>query len=409
MKVEITQAQPEMQLATDVLDQKGRILARKGILLSQELITRLQHWEIEYVEVGAADEGACVTEEHILAGEKYLQPIFESTNLHFPANKTLYHIYLNTITQKIALGWEPTDIDSNYDLGSVRDDIFLKGEGNLESLIEHEVQMSSFSSIYFRIKHVLDSPLSSAQKVAEVISKDTTLTAKLLRLVNSPFYGLTSRIDSIQRAVSVIGTNELTTLALGISAIKTFATIPGDLANMKTFWFHSIACGVLTSQLAETCSGTKELKPETAFVGGILHEIGRLIMFKNLPQASIEAILFSRSNRIPINEAEQLIFGYDHAMIASSLLKKWHLPETLAEALHFQYAPDSSPFPEFSSMLNLANAMAMVIGYPSSGVAIMPTLSEKGWAILNLDPAVLEEMAVSAPKRVQEIADIFLN
>ena len=60
-------------------------------------------------------------------------------------------------------------------------------------------------------------------------------------------------------------------------------------------------------------------------------------------------------------------------------------------------------------MLNLANAMAMVIGYPSSGVAIMPTLSEKGWAILNLDPAVLEEMAVSAPKRVQEIADIFLN
>ncbi len=410
MKVGITHAQAEMELAADVLDQKDRILARKGMILSQELIARLQSWGIKQLEILDPDEEQInVTEEHIQAGEIYLQPIFESTNIHFPANQALYQIYLNNIAQKIAQGWTPTDIDSDYDLGSVREDLFLKDEGGPEKLVGHEARMTSFSSIYCRLKRVIDSPLSSAKEVAEVISKDTALTARLLRLVNSPFYGFNNKIDSIQRAVSVIGTNELTTLAIGISAIKTFDTIPGDLANMKTFWFHSIACGALASQLTETSPATREIKSETAFVGGMLHEIGRLIMFKNLPQASIDAILFSRSNRIPINEAEQTIFGYDHAMIASALLQEWHLPATLADAIQFQYTPTLSSSPELASILNVANVMAMAIGCPPPGVVIMPTLNEEGWDILQLQPEILEEIAASAQKRVQEIADIFLG
>ncbi len=407
MRVVIARIQPEMELAADIYDQKGRILARKGMILTRDFIARLQRWEIKYLEiVGEDEEKISVSEEDIQAGKQYLQPVFESTNLHFEPNKALYHIYLTNIAQKIAHGWIPTDIDSDYNMGSIRDDLFLRDEGGLEDLVGREVQMTSLNSIYFRVKQILDSPLSSVKEVADVISKDTTLTAKLLRLVNSPFYGFTSKIDSIQRAVSVIGTNELTTLALGISAIKTFEDIPGDLADMKNFWFHSIACGVLASLLSKACSVGKA---ETAFVGGMLHEVGRLVMFKSLPQASIEAILFSRSNRLPINEAEQAIFGYDHAMVGFSLMKEWQLPETLAESLRFQYTPDRSPFPELSSLLNLSNAMAMAIDCPPAGGVIMPTLSEQGWDMLKLQPTDLKEIADSAQKRVQEIADIFLS
>ncbi len=108
----------------------------------------------------------------------------------------------------------------------------------------------------------MESPSSSAKDIAEVVSTDVALSTKLLKLVNSPLFGLTQKVDSIERAVSYVGEEELSNLALGITAIRYFKDIPPELIDMQTFWRHSLSCGIFAKLIA---SNYKDMSDETFF------------------------------------------------------------------------------------------------------------------------------------------------
>ena len=162
---------------------------------------------------------------------------------------------------------------------------------DLAALLEGDVGLASLPHIFTEINRVISDPRSSAIHVANVISKDPNLTTKLLRIVNSAFYGFPSKIDTISRAVTILGSKQLSTLALGTSVLEIFKDIPADLVDMKSFWEHSVACGAAARMIA---SYRNIVNTERLFVAGLLHDIGRLVTYKYLPQQGREMLFHAQ-------------------------------------------------------------------------------------------------------------------
>ena len=137
-----------------------------------------------------------------------------------------------------------------------------------EDLIRGAIEVGTIQTMYQRLIQVIDHPLSSASDVGKVIAEDPGLTARLLRLVNSPIYGFRSRIDTVSQAISIVGMTQLRDLAIGTSFMRLFAKVPSHLVDMDSFWRHSIACGLAARLLA---ANRREANVERYLVAGLLH------------------------------------------------------------------------------------------------------------------------------------------
>ncbi|NHZ69838.1 MAG: HDOD domain-containing protein, partial [Thermotogales bacterium] len=159
----------------------------------------------------------------------------------------------------------------------------LAGESRQESVIELLGDVEGLVSppdVCLRLFELIHSPSSGAKEISGVVSVDPNLTARLLRMANSSFYNFSRKIDTISRAVTVIGNTELYQLVLSISAVKTFNTIPNELVKMETFWRHSVYTGLLARAIAARAN---VLHPERLFVAGLMHDIGSIILYHQRP------------------------------------------------------------------------------------------------------------------------------
>ena len=134
---------------------------------------------------------------------------------------------------------------------------------------------------YIKLKKTLEDPRSSFKEFSAIIGNDPALTARLLKIVNSPFYGLECEVDTITHALGIIGTEQLTQLVLATSVTEQFPNIPERLVSMDLFWKHSIACGV-TAKIIAAWHGESNL--ESYYLAGMLHDIGSLIIYKKFPE-----------------------------------------------------------------------------------------------------------------------------
>ena len=283
-------------------------------------------------------------------------------------------------------------------------DVFFRSDLTLDKLVLHETELASFPDIYFRLKEILDNPLSSAKDIAAVVSTDVALTGKLLKLVNSPLFGLSTRIDTIERAVSLVGAKELSTLALGITAISFFKDIPPELVNMKTFWRHSLSCGIFAKLIA---TRTK-LPAERLFIAGLLHDAGRLVLFKDQPYASTQALLFARSNFLPLVEAEQEIFGFDHAAVGGRLLEAWAFPQSLSALVAGHHAPKDAAVPAAAAVVQMADILANAAAIGSGGLFVLPPMDEAGMTASGIAPGDLKNILADHDALIAELTTALL-
>ena len=161
-------------------------------------------------------------------------------------------------------------------------------------LVKSCVEVSSLPMVFLRINEAISSPRTSVVDISRIIADDPGLTARLLRLVNSPLYNFPGKIETISRAVVIVGTQQLRDLALATSVLKLFEGIPGDLVTMQSFWEHSVSCGLASRILA---SYRQEPNVERYFVAGMLHDIGRLVIYSQAPALAREALARSREQR----------------------------------------------------------------------------------------------------------------
>jgi putative nucleotidyltransferase with HDIG domain len=190
--------------------------------------------------------------------------------------------------------------------------------------------------VCLRLLDLVDSPKSTAHEIGEVISSDPNLSARLLKLVNSSFYNYSGRIDTLSRAIAIVGTRELYSLAISVSAVRAFSKIPAQLINMDTFWRHSLYCGIIARYLAKRCG---ILHPERLFVAGLLHDIGVLVMFARAPEKSRDLMLMAGGDENTLAYGERQEFGFNHADLGGLMATVWNLPDTLVEAIACHHNP----------------------------------------------------------------------
>jgi putative nucleotidyltransferase with HDIG domain len=257
----------------------------------------------------------------------------------------------------------------------------------VDEVLRGVVQVGTVQSVYERLSQVMNHPLSSSSDIGKVISEDPDLTGRLLRLVNSPIYGFPSRISTVSQAISIVGMNQLHDLAVGASFIRLFASVPQDLVDMASFWQHSVACAVAARILA---THRRETNVERFFVAGLLHDIGRPIMYQKLPNESRQALERARSTGELLHRIEGEIFGFHHGQLGSALLDRWKLPTMLQEAVAWHHQPRlAARYPVEAAVVHVADHLANAFQLGSSGEHLVPPLLPEGWAGLGLSETVI--------------------
>ena len=257
-------------------------------------------------------------------------------------------------------------------------------------LLKGVVSVASLPGVYLRLSSVVADPRSSSADVGRVIAEDPGLTARLLKLVNSAMYGFPSKIETVSHAISIVGTTQLQDLALATSVIRLFASMPQELVTMESFWRHSVACGVAARALA---SRRREVNVERFFVAGLLHDIGRPIMYLQVPDVARAAMTRSRETGEPLYVVEHALLGFDHSHVGRALLEQWKLPPSLREAVAQHHFPErASRFPVETAVVHVADLIVNALRFGSSGEPGIPPLHQKSWDAIGVPATVLDDV-----------------
>lgn len=263
-----------------------------------------------------------------------------------------------------------------------------------ESLVQEVDSLFSLPDVVTRLNQVVEDPTRSNEDIAEVIAFDPALTTRLLKMVNSAFYGLPARVTSVTQAVAVIGRQEVRNLAFTACMASTFKGIPADLVDMETYWFNSVTCGTLARALAQRC---RVVAGETLFLPGLLHAVGRLVFYARRPGEYQNVLAVHEQGERAINEAERRVFGFDHGVLGGALLRHWKLPERLCFVLSNHLMPElASPETLDVAILHVASDMAAGI-MPSTQVEryardYVPTFQRDIWLRLGIEESAIPEL-----------------
>ena len=200
--------------------------------------------------------------------------------------------------------------------------------GTAISRITEQAELLSLPDIYIQLRNVLDDPDFAMAEVAVVISQDPSITLRLLHLVNSSFYSFTNKIETVGRAITLLGTEQIHDLVLATAVASAFKGISTEVMDMQTFWQNSITTAVFSRRLAQL-SGARD--KERLFVAGLLHDIGHLVMYQAIPDLAERAIFQAKERKEPIHLTERRSIGFDYAEVGGILLKHWALPEVFRE------------------------------------------------------------------------------
>lgn len=257
-------------------------------------------------------------------------------------------------------------------------------------LVSGVVRLVSLPEVCIRVNEMLEDPKINANDIGKVISQDTGLTARLLKIVNSAFYGFPSRVETVSRAVTVIGLRELRGLVLAASAVEAFSKIPNDVLNMVKFWRHSVYCGVVAKILAQRCN---VLHSERLFVAGLLHDIGKLIISHRLPNEAREILRLQKETGLTDVEMERQVLGFDHAMVGGELLKVWQMPKTLMSAVRFHHDPQESDDALIDvSLVHIANGLTFIAEQGLDAEIGSHDIGLYAWQTTGLDQSIMDDV-----------------
>lgn len=277
----------------------------------------------------------------------------------------------------------------------------------IQELVDNASELISLPEISLRVNEIANDPDSSADDMAAVISQDPALVVRMLKIANSAYYGLSTEVDTISRAVAILGTKKIRDLVISTSASQAFDGIPNGLITMQDFWHHSLYCGLLAQILAKKSAKTNA---ESIFIAGLLHDIGQLLMFNQLPEKSHECILLlmEGTEELETYEAERHVFGFDHMQVGGALIKNWKLAPVLQECVEFHHEPQKAKeFKAEVALINIANAVAVMADFDSmSEEDEIPMINPISWELTGLSKADLPDAIKIAQEEIKEIESV---
>ncbi|MDR3073199.1 MAG: HDOD domain-containing protein [Deltaproteobacteria bacterium] len=267
-------------------------------------------------------------------------------------------------------------------------------------IVQIEVRLPPLPAVMLELQNILQHRNVSADRIAAVIAKDPGLTVWLLKLVNSPYYGFAAKISTISRAVALVGTRQIQTLAVGGALNSLAVLLPKGILDMERFWRHSVAVGIAAQELW-TISGRRD--GEQIFVSGILHDCGQLALAYAAPQVAAALNKSYSSESGPIHIEENTLLNFDHARLGGMLLHRWNMPLSLVVAvLRHHQTEGPGRYPE-AAAIHIADILITALGITERPFPAVPPLSTEAWEALGLAPHNLIQTAETLRAKLDDI------
>ena len=240
----------------------------------------------------------------------------------------------------------------------------------------------------------------TAKSLSAIIARDPSLTSKVLKLANSAYYGLVKQVDTLERAVTVLGFNTIKSLALTISVYKYFQKDSGGEFDIKGLWGHCLGCAVAAKVLISVANPKLE---EQAFVSGILHDVGKIAIAQYLPDEMSYIIgmiddLGSQQEEIQAGEIEEEVLGFTHQKIGGRIATQWNFPDEYITTIKYHHGPFTSKLDEDAASAALVrsvyigNKLAKVMGFGKSTNQRKEKIPMETWQALNITKKKLPEL-----------------
>lgn len=233
----------------------------------------------------------------------------------------------------------------------------LKDE-SLITVISRIDSLPSLPSLYTEVMEALGSPDCNTQKIAAIVAKDVGMTAKILHVANSAFFGLGHHVSSPSRAVSLLGMDTIKALIMTVQIFSQFDRAPPPGFSVSGLWTHSMRTGVLAKTISKL-EGQERNAVEDAFMGGVLHDVGKLVLVANLAESYRQCLTVSEESKRPLWQVEQEILGTTHAQVGAYLMGLWGLPDPIVESIAFHHSPSQCPDRDFSGLTAVHAADAL--------------------------------------------------
>ncbi len=403
-KISIHHIRPEMILGEDIVTKEGRLLFLKNQVLTQKEIRTLKMWGITEINVLPKMEKEPEPHPELTdhRARQFLDHWFQYNDASNPVISTLYDICLDR------LGKNLFEISSL--LGQTRSKEILAGAEeitpikDIHGLLNDRLKLPALPTIFAEINEAVQNPRCSGKDIAAIVSKDPSLSATLLKIVNSAYYGFSEKVESLQFAAMALGTRQVGSLALGVTVVNYFKGISDKRINMQSFWRHSVACAITAKTLAAHVSG---VAPERVFIGGLLHDIGRLVFLTAFPDAY--NLIFSKAQTpgVFLYQAEPLSFGCSHARFGGMLAESWNFSNGISQLILHHHDDFKSIPPVEIAVVSFSNWLVNAIGIGFSGENELPALNMRAWKAMMISKNILKSIIMQIDRQVVETVKFF--
>lgn len=227
-------------------------------------------------------------------------------------------------------------------------------EAKIRNIAKKISGLPTLPTVISKMIELVDNPRTDTRTLARLISNDQSLTARILKLANSAYYGFSREISTVDTAIVVMGFNAVKEMGLSLSVFDAFKNI-GSIEgfDINKYWEHSVACGITSRYLARKFN---LIEPGELFVGGLLHDIGKMIIIQYMPEEFNHITALMEETDIDYSEAEIAVMGISHGEIGSLIAERWHLPKRIATCIRYHHEPDKAPaFKPDSAVVELAD------------------------------------------------------
>lgn len=208
-----------------------------------------------------------------------------------------------------------------------------------QELVQSCSNVFTLPEIYFRVRDVVDNQDSTMDDLANVLKMDPAISARVLKIVNSPLYGVPKQVDTVTRAVNLLGMQAIRDLVIATTIGRSFSGMTVQVMDLSAYWRKSVLCALMAGKIAKAC-GIKD--SERFFIEGLLRDIGHLVLYQTIPARAQSALIEAGNLGSPLAEVEQSNFGCDFTEVGAELIHFWGMPPQIEQAIRHQLNPHAA-------------------------------------------------------------------